>query len=276
MKKSINLTQVTCRFGETLIKSENIDKAKNLVVFKVREYELSKLKNDKEYKTCLEKLNDAYPTKSAEKLTDKQVKQALGTDAELYKKHLECIAQVAEDMDKTGVTPADFNALADVDKTFILLEVHKNVKAVSVPVAGDFEAPVRKYFEDGTATGAVKDLFRSAFHNAVGTAGELFKGVKIKKSDIADTDIRYALAGFVSGAGRAKTKDDDGNEKLDDYKWILNTGKDRIAKVGSDLFAVILESRKDILQYVAPKQEQPKEEPSPIGMKDTKKEKPKK
>lgn len=262
MKKEFKSTEITCRFNN-LLNPEQIEKATNLVAFKIRTSELETLTGDKDYRSYLELLSSSYP--GVESYTDAQIKAVTTTDFDLFKAHEKLISDLKEQLEKIPVSLEDFNSLTGTDKSIILLECHKNYKGIGIEVDGDWNKAITAFFNSGSLS-KVKDLFRSAFNVAVGKPGELFAGYKIRKSDFSDADIRKAVSLACGGAGRTKKKVTDPKtkekiEKLGNYDWRIKTDAKTVSRIASELFAVVIESRADSLEQIRPeaKQEAPKE-----------------
>ena len=258
MKKEFTAINVTCRFA-SLINSEDITKAGNFVLWKIRSAELETLKNDKDFRGYMALLESTYPTTNS--YTDEQIKAVTTADYELFKAHSKLIEDAQSAVDAIPVKLEDFNALHPTDKAFILIEAHKNMKSIAIEIDGDFQKPVNNYLNAGKMAD-VKNLFRSAFNVAVGKPGELFAGYKLKKSDFSDSDIRKAVSQFVKGAGRPETtvKDPKTGEKIKkvgSYDWKINTDKKTASRIASDLFGVIIESRADQIEKVYPEGKAP-------------------
>lgn len=145
------------------------------------------------------------------------------------------------------VCVADFNALSDADKRFILIEVHKTVPSISIPAEllpenFDLTSPVEKFFKSGNKKDA-QNQFRAMLYKVVGQGGELFDAVALTRSEIKCEDIIQTLATF---GGKATRKENKKRGELGNYDWVRkysNKGTQRAAL--TTLAGVMLESRKD-------------------------------
>ena len=150
-----------------------------------------------------------------------------------------------EDVIKSSLTPAEAEIFLTL---FITLQAHTAMKSIkldkSILNEIDLSKPIGKYFSSGSLKG-IKDIFRTIFAKVVGSEGSLFYGVKLRKSDFSDEDLRSCLSYFRGNAARTVSSKG-GTKAYGEYDWIRkDESKDAQAMALTNLFAVVLDRNKD-------------------------------
>lgn len=229
-------------------KVEKFDTIVNYVRFLVRHTELEKITSNKDFTSARSKIENTLPDTDALTVPEEKVREILTDDAVDFLAKREELLALKEELAKIPVGLSDFNALGTTDRTFIILQAHTAMKSIKLDETVfegiDLESPIQKFYSSGTMKG-VKDMLRSIFSKIVGTEGELFYGVKLRKSDFSDLDVRNFLAYFGGKAQRTTTKKD-GITVGGAYKWVDKSGDKASQSMSTtNLFAVVLDSEKD-------------------------------
>lgn len=233
-----------------------MDKISNMVRFYVRYNEYTALESA--HKATIEALEKAHQGIDALTVDEKVVRDFFGEkaadDAETFLAARDEMVEIRDDMAAIPVKYNDFTALPVVDRVFITLQAHTALRRVNLDSTllanFDVKSVVGDYYAKGSMKGE-KDKLRAAFQATVGGEGDLFYGVKLKKSDLDDYDVRQFLATFGGRAARAKTKSGYGT-----YDWVQGWNSDRKAlEAATTLFAVILDRGRDwtVIKPEAPK-----------------------
>ena len=229
-------------------KPEKFNTICNFVRFVVRQAEYEKAYAS--IKDTRETLESEHENINALTCDDEKIREYI-TDAIKAQEYLDArkeVIAILKERDSFGVTLEEYNALSSTDKIFITLQAHTAISSIKLDTTIlnniDIKTPVEKFYSKGSLKG-VKDIFKAIFNNCVGQEGELFYGVKLKKSDFADEDLRNCLAKFRGDAKRTRTKKDD-LEIYGDYKWTKKDGNSKIQALAiTNLFSVVLDRAKD-------------------------------
>ena len=111
----------------------------------------------------------------------------------------------------------------------------------------DLATPIKTWYSKGQGQGKLKDLLAPVFTKLLGTEGDLFYGIRVKRSQFDDEDIRHFISIFGGTAKRTetKTKDKDGKEtiKISNYNWVDKSGNKKLQySAVTTLLAVILDN----------------------------------
>lgn len=111
----------------------------------------------------------------------------------------------------------------------------------------DIATPIKTWYSKGQGQGKLKDLLAPVFTKLLGTEGELFYGIRVKRSQFDDEDIRQFISIFGGTAKRTetKTKDKDGKEtvKFTNYSWVDKSGNKKLQYSAlTTLLGVILDN----------------------------------
>ena len=231
-------------------KVESFDSICAFVRFLVRHSEYEKItKTSGDFATLKKKIEDAHTSTDVLTCEEDVIKSSLTpAEAEIFLTLREEVLYLKDAIQETGKTLEDFNSLSDTDRVFITLQAHTAMKSIkldkSILNEIDLSKPIGKYFSSGSLKG-IKDIFRTIFAKVVGQEGQLFYGVKLKKSDFSDGDLRNCLAYFRGNAARTASSKG-GTKAYGEYDWIRkDESKDAQAMALTNLFAVILDRNKD-------------------------------
>lgn len=149
-----------------------------------------------------------------------------------------------------GVNIETFNALSEIDRTFLMLQAHTCISSIKLDekclIDGkdengndkmcDFSTLIAAYYKKGTGVTAFKKMLTSIFHRMFSESGVMFDGVNVKKSDISEECVRHFIASFGGTASR--------NSVWDNYTYQVKNDKQKVLSSLTDLFAVIFDSGK--------------------------------
>lgn len=231
-------------------KSEKFDVICNFVRLVVRNYEYERMVSNDEYVRLKGLVEDDHEGINGLTCPDETVKEYItdNKDAKTFLDMRKEVNGLLDEIKSFGVTIEQYNALSDTDKVFITLQAHTAMPGIkldkSVLEGIDFKKVVENYYSKGSLKGA-KDTLKGLFNKIVGSEGELFYGVKLRKSDFADQDIRSCFAYFRGTAKRPVTKKD-GNETYGQYTWVKKDGNTNAQAMAiTNLFSVVLDREKD-------------------------------
>lgn len=252
-----NLIVISCKNH----KPEKFDLISKFVRFAVRQTEYEKNVNSSDYKDLREKFETACADVDVLTCEESLINEKLTpVDAEKLIAYRNEIISLKTEIATIGVTLDEYNALGSTDKVFITLQAHTAMKSIKLSTdileKIDIATPVKKFYSQGTLKG-IKDILRTLFSKVVGEEGELFYGVKLKKSDFSDENIRNCLAYFRGDAKRSVSKKD-GGEIVGAYDWTKKEDSVQAQIMAiTNLFAVTLDKSND---YEVVKPEAPAEE----------------
>lgn len=106
--------------------------------------------------------------------------------------------------------------------------------------------PIKTWYSKGQGQSKLKDLLAPVFTKLLGTEGELFYGIRVKRSQFDDEDIRHFISSFGGTAKRTETKSKkDGKEitKVSNYNWVDKSGNKKLQYSAlTTLLGVILDN----------------------------------
>lgn len=110
----------------------------------------------------------------------------------------------------------------------------------------DLATPIKTWYSKGQGQGKLKDLLAPVFTKLLSTEGELFYGIRVKRSNFDDEDIRHFISAFGGTAKRTEKKTKkDGKEILtvSNYNWVDKSGNKKLQYSAlTTLLAVILDN----------------------------------
>lgn len=140
-------------------------------------------------------------------------------------------------------TLEEYQALNQTDRLFLLLNARINSRAISLPsafVPENIGSAIREYYAHGKMSdvkNALKNTFNLVFNKDDGT---LFYGIKLKKSDFDESDIRKFLGRLIKPAS---IKLDKKSKEFKGYDWTLSTDRKSVTSVMAEFFTVEYVSR---------------------------------
>lgn len=251
--------------SDALKVSGNIDRVRDLVISEVRNTEWAKISRKKAFKDAREAIESAHVDVDALTCKETLVLEVLGAEksASFLKDRAEYQALKKE---VEACVPLDqITSLCQTDRTWILLMAHiicPSVVLTKIFDEIDIASPVKNWYASGKGTGKLKDALLPVFCRLLGTEGDLFYGVKVRRTSFDDVDIRNFLAIFGGQAKRVETKekDKDGKEivKFSNQNWIDKSGNQKTQEAAfTTLLSVILDNPE---KHVVLKPEPEKEE----------------
>lgn len=155
-------------------------------------------------------------------------------------------------IEKLPVKQADYNALGNTDKCFILCEAHKTVSSIVLPKEEiekidlkSFGDMVDRCYKTASVNKDAKDKIRSIVYNVMGREdGDLFYGLAPTKSEIGKADIMHFVASFGGNAKRKITKSKDVTS-VSTYDYFVRSGWKSTSAAVTTLICVIMESRRN-------------------------------
>lgn len=110
----------------------------------------------------------------------------------------------------------------------------------------DLATPIKTWYSKGQGQGKLKDLLAPVFTKLLGTEGDLFYGIRVKRSNFDDEDIRHFISAFGGTAKRTEKKTKkDGKEILtvSNYNWVDKSGNKKLQYSAlTTLLGVILDN----------------------------------
>lgn len=185
----------------------------------VRNKELAKAlekKSFKEGKAALEKAHaDIDPMTCKEATIYEVLKTEGGQFIKDRKEVLALRSEVADCIPLDEVT-----SLCPTDRVHITLMAHAIYKNVQLDAdifdtekgGIDISKPIKAYYKKGSMKD-LKNNLMPVFNKLLGSEGDYFYGIKTRKSDFSDEDLRNFLASFGGTAKRAETKVKDSTGK---------------------------------------------------------------
>lgn len=218
----------------------------------VRNTELSRMLDKKSYKDGKKALEDAHADIDVLTCEADIVNKTLGNDAGQFIKDREEIIALKDEV--ATLLPIDsVTSLCPTDRVHITLMAHAIYKNVQLDAdifdtekgGVDISKAVQAYYTNGSMK-ALKDALRPVFNKLIGSEGDYFYGIKTKKSDFTDKDLRNFLASFGGSAKREQTKTKkDGVEvvKFSDFNYTDKSGNKKVQiSAFTTLCAVVLDN----------------------------------
>lgn len=218
----------------------------------IRNKELSRMQDKKSFKDGKKKLEDLHADIDVLTCDEKTINEALGNDAGQFIKDRNEIVELNEEI--KNLLPIDnVTALCPTDRVHITLMAHAIYKNVQLDAdifdtekgGIDISKAVQAYYNKGSMKD-LKDALRPVFNKLIGSEGDHFYGIKTKKSDFTDKDLRNFLATFGGSAKREQSKSKkDGVEivKFSDFNYTDKSGNKKVQIVAfTTLCAVVLDN----------------------------------
>lgn len=231
-------------------KSEKFDVICNFTRLVVRDFEYSRITGKKDYIRLKALVEDDHEGINALECPEETIREYIpnAVEAQLFLDMRKEVNDLKEEISSFGVTLDQYNALSDIDKIFITLQAHTAMPAIKLDTSIleniDLKPIIGDYFKKGSLKG-IKNKLQGIFTKCVGSEGELFYGVKLRKSDFNDEDVRTCLSYFRGTAKRSVDKKD-GNEIYGSYDWVCKDGNTNAQAMAiTNLFSVVLDREKD-------------------------------
>lgn len=248
-----------------LCNNEKIEKhatIANYVTMLVRSMECQSLKSG--MKTALESITTAHP-EYADKMpvssnTDDLaiIQQVLGVSADTFTESLKLYEEAQSEILATGVTKEDFASLKKADRMFLTILAHMNCRAVNFSYEeinkeelGKFKDNIINFRKDCKISD-LKSRLQAMFNSLVSEEGEMFYGLKVRKSNLA-TDTIVQAVGLTSGKARF-------NKDKDDYSFSNRFSKLNLLQILSDYFGVVCYGKSNEVEVIKPQPQTTSEE----------------
>lgn len=218
----------------------------------VRNTELSNALNKKSWKDCVKALEDAHAGIDVMTCDEKTINETLKNDAGQFIKDRGDVKTLKEEV--AGLLPLEkVTSLCTTDRVHIILMAHAIYKSVLLDAdifdtekgGIDISGAIKKYYSNGTIKD-LKDALRPVFNKLIGSEGDYFYGIKTKKSDFSDKDLRNFFATFGGSAKRDSKKTKvDGKEVItfSDFNYTDKSGNKKVQiSAFTTLCAVVLDN----------------------------------
>ena len=233
---------------------------RNYVVTLVRNKELETAKNKKSFRDGKAQLEKDHADIDVLTCSKDMVNASLGNDAGQFLKDRDEV--IALQKECANLLPMDkITALCQTDRVHITLMAHAIYKNCQLDIdlfdtekgGVDISKAVQEYYNKGSMK-TLKDSLRPVFNKIIGEEGDFFYGIKIKKSDFAEKDLRNFLALFGGTAKRDCVKSKkDGVETVTfkDFNYVDKSGNKKVQiSAFTTLCAVVLDnaSKHDVIK----------------------------
>lgn len=237
----------------------------------VRHTELSRMQDKKSFKDGKKALEDLHANIDVMTCEKSIINEALGVDAGQFIKDREEIIALKEEIASLPITIDQVTALCPTDRVHITLMAHAIYKNVQLDAdifdtekgGVDISKAIHAYYSKGSIKD-LKDALRPIFNKLIGSEGDHFYGIKPKKSDFTEKDLRNFLATFGGSAKREQVKSKkDGVETITfkDFNYTDKSGNKKVQIAAfTTLCAVVLDnaSKHEVIKSEEKKKEEAK------------------
>lgn len=237
----------------------------------VRTTELSRMQDKKSFKDGKKAIEDAHAHIDVLTCEESIINTVLGVDAGQFIKDRNEVVALKEEVASLPISIEHVTALCPTDKVHITLMAHAIYKNVQLDAdifdtekgGVDISKAVQAYYNKGSIKD-LKDALRPVFNKLIGSEGDYFYGIKTKKSDFTEKDLRNFLASFGGSAKREQVKSKkDGVETITfkDFNYTDKSGNKKVQiSAFTTLCAVVLDnaSKHDVIKPEEEKKEETK------------------
>lgn len=227
----------------------------------VRHTELLRIQDKKSFKDGKKALEDAHANIDVMTCEKSIINETLGNDAGQFIKDREEIITLKDEIASLPITIEQVTSLCPTDRVHIALMAHAIYKNVQLDAdifdtekgGVDISKAVQSYYNKGSMKD-LKDALRPVFNKLIGSEGDYFYGIKTKKSDFTEKDLRNFLASFGGSAKREQVKSKKDGVEVVTFKDFNYTDKSGNKKVQISAFttlcAVVLDnaSKHDVIK----------------------------
>lgn len=252
-----------------LCNNEKIDRhtdIMNYITMLVRSMECQSLKSG--MKTALESITTAHPEYTdripVSSNTDDLaiIQQVLGVSADTFTESLKLYEVAQSEILSTGVTKEDFASLKKADRMFLTLIAHMNCRAVNFSYEEISKDEIIKFkdniinFRKDCKISDLKSRLQAMFNSLVSEEGDMFYGLKVRKSNLA-TDTIVQAVGLTSGKAKL-------NKDKDDYSFSNKFSKLNLLQILSDYFGVVCYGKSNEVEVIKPQSQEAPVETQPV------------
>lgn len=227
----------------------------------VRNKELSVLQDKKSFKDGKKALEDAHADIDVLTCEESVINTVLKNNAGQFIKDRDDVVALKKEIASLPVTIDQVTALCPTDRVHITLMAHAIYKNVQLDTdifdtekgGVDISKAIQAYYSKGSIKD-LKDALRPVFNKLIGSEGDYFYGIKTKKSDFTDKDLRNFLAPFGGSAKREQVKSKkDGVETITfkDFNYTDKSGNKKVQIAAfTTLCTVVLDnaSKHDVIK----------------------------
>ena len=234
---------------------------KNLSVFNpydyvrtlIRNTELTKALDKKSFKDGKKTLEETHANIDIMTCDEKVINETLLNDAGQFIKDRAEIIALKDEIASLPIKIEQVTALCPTDRVHITLMAHAIYKNVQLDAdifdtekgGVDISKAVQAYYNKGSMKD-LKDALRPVFNKLIGSEGDYFYGIKTKKSDFSDNELRNFLATFGGAAKREQVKTKKNGETIVTYKdfnYVDKSGNKKVQIAAfTTLCAVVLDN----------------------------------
>lgn len=227
----------------------------------VRNTELAKALDKKSFKDGKKAIESAHADIDPMTCDESIIYQVLKTDGgQFIKDRKEVLALRSEVEDCISID--EVTSLCLNDRVHVTLMAHEIYKSVQLdadifnPEKGgiDISKPIKAYYTKGSLKD-LKNNLTPVFNKLLGSEGDYFYGIKIRKSSFEDVDLRNFLANFGGMAKKSETKGKDKSGQdvkiYGDFNYVDKSGNRKVQIAAfTTLCAVILDnaSKHDVIK----------------------------
>lgn len=228
--------------------NESMPLVRDYVVSVVRHQELATAK--KKISTLRKKVEDLNPGVDGLTCDLAIITKSLSpVDADKFVKSRKDYLELVEECNKC-IALDGLTAYPESDVARIRIMAHmiySSVNLENVLENIDLGTPIKEWYTKKQGDGKIKDILATVFTRLLKTEGDLFYGVRVKRSQFDDEDVKNFIAIFGGKANRTvtTTKDKEGNKvkNTSPYGWTYNTGSKALQYSAlTTLLAVILDN----------------------------------
>ena len=156
------------------------------------------------------------------------------------------------------MTKEDFQNLKKADRMFLTILAHMNCRAVNFSYEEISKDELAKFkdniinFRKDCKISDLKSRLQAMFNSLVSEEGEMFYGLKVRKSNLA-TDTIVQAVGLTSGKARF-------NKDKDNYSFSNRFSKLNLLQILSDYFGVVCYGKSNEVEVIKPQPQTTPEE----------------
>ena len=237
------------------VKAETSINVLDLVTSLIRNTELRKVLDNKDYKDGKNLLEKSIAGADILTLASTEIQKVLGNDAGNFIKKRDEVVALKKELESC-VPFERVTSLSTTDKTHVYLIAHTCYSGVKLDALDMFDTekggvdiskPIMSYYRSGKLS-EIKEKLRPVFNKLMGTEGEYFYAFKPKRSDFSDEDLRHFMAFFGKNAKRPKLEKMVDGQKVTDwgeFDWVNSSDNKKVQVAAfTTLMAVVMSCAK--------------------------------